>query len=139
MPGNRNLEELIASMKPTLHDATYVYCCFRDFELPHGLTPLCLFRETEGLTAIVAREDAARAGLPWTFACRMITLAVHSALEAVGFLATIAVRLAQAGIACNVVAAYHHDHLFVPEDRAQEALALLAGLQDTTASAQPRR
>jgi hypothetical protein len=55
----------------------------------------------------------------------MITLEVHSSLEAVGFLAAIATRLAAAGIGVNPVAGYFHDHLFVPEARAEEAMRLL--------------
>jgi hypothetical protein len=58
----------------------------------------------------------------------MITLAVHSSLEAVGFLACITDRLTREGIACNVVAAYHHDHLFVPLARADDALGVLRNL-----------
>jgi hypothetical protein len=50
---------------------------------------------------------------------------VHSSLDAVGFLACITDRLARAGIACNAVAAFHHDHLFVPEARAAETLEVL--------------
>ena len=44
----------------------------------------------------------------------MITLDVHSSLESVGFLAAVSARLAAAGIPCNAVSAFHHDHLFVP-------------------------
>jgi hypothetical protein len=50
-------------------------------------------------------------------------LTVHSSLEAVGFLAAITARLAETGISVNVVSAFYHDHLFVPHDRADEALA----------------
>ena len=60
----------------------------------------------------------------------MITLSVHSSLEAVGFLAAITARLANAGISVNAVSAFHHDHLFVPEHRASEALRLLQDMQD---------
>ena len=52
----------------------------------------------------------------------MITLTVHSSLEAIGFLAAITGRLAEAGISVNAVSAFYHDHLFVPEHRAEEAL-----------------
>jgi hypothetical protein len=55
----------------------------------------------------------------------MMTLTVHSSLEAVGFLAAITARLAEAGISVNAISAFCHDHLFVPEDRADEALARL--------------
>ncbi len=124
----RDLQDLCRGMTPTMADGVYVYCTFSDFRLPQALDPICTFRESEGLTAIVGRSQAEAAGVPYTFPCRLITLAVHSSLEAVGFLACITDRLAQAGIPCNAVAAFHHDHLFVPEARAAEALQVLHGL-----------
>jgi hypothetical protein len=36
--------------------------------------------------------------------------------------------LSDAGISCNVLAGYHHDHLLVPSDRADEAIAVLQRL-----------
>ena len=91
------------------------------------------FREASGLTLILDEERASQAGLASTFRCRMITLEVHSSLEAVGFLARIAAALAEVGIGMNPVAAYHHDHLFVPVARAEEALGVLLALQRTAA------
>jgi uncharacterized protein len=88
------------------------------------------FREAEGLTVIVEREAAEAAGLVGVFPCRMITLEVHSALEAAGFLAAVATRLADEGIGVNPVAAYYHDHLFVAQDRAEDALRALHELAD---------
>jgi hypothetical protein len=41
----------------------------------------------------------------------------------------IASRLAELGISVNVVAGLHHDHLFVPWDRREDALACLRTLQ----------
>jgi hypothetical protein len=114
-------------MAPRLDDRTFVYCCFADFALPVGLTALCTVREDEGLTAIVDKRDADRRALPYVYESRLITLTVHSSLEAVGFLALVTARLAAAGIACNAIAGYHHDHLLVPATRADEAVdALLA-------------
>ena len=58
-----------------------------------------------------------------------ITLAVDSSLEAVGLTAAVAKALGDAGIPCNVVAAMHHDHLFVPwaqRDAAMTALHTLS-------------
>jgi hypothetical protein len=55
----------------------------------------------------------------------LITLTVHSSLDGVGFLAAVTARLADAGIAVNAVSAFYHDHLFVPESRAEQALRLL--------------
>ena len=89
------------------------------------MTPICTFREAEGLTVIVEKSQAQCSGAAFVFEARLITLTVHSSLDAVGFLAVLAGRLAQANIPCNVVAGYHHDHLFVPTAKAAECLALL--------------
>ena len=63
---------------------------------------------------IVPGRAALAAGITGVFPCHMITVMVHSALDAVGFLATITTRLAAAGIGVNLVSAFFHDHLFVP-------------------------
>lgn len=122
-----DLDTLLRHMAPHLHSPTYVYCCVADGPIPPGLDPVCTVREDEGLTLILEKDQAERTGLPFTFESRRITLTVNSALEAVGFLAAVSARLAAAGISCNAVAGYHHDHLFVPAARADEALAVLVG------------
>lgn len=133
MAGNSDLASLLRHMGPRLRPETFVYCNFPDFELPTGITPLCTFREDEGLTAIVEREEAERARIPHVFEARLITLTVHSSLDAVGLLAAVASRLAEARIPCNVIAAYHHDHLLVPRHLASDAMRLLAALADADA------
>jgi hypothetical protein len=40
----------------------------------------------------------------------------------------VSTALAEIGIAANVVAGLHHDHLFVPADRSAAALAALRSL-----------
>ncbi|HCH95585.1 MAG TPA: hypothetical protein DFK13_12220, partial [Erythrobacter sp.] len=57
-----------------------------------------------------------------------ITLTVHSDLEGVGLTSAVSGALADAGIACNMIAAFHHDHAFVPCPRAAEALDVLRAL-----------
>jgi hypothetical protein len=86
-------------------------------------------REAEGLTVVVAEAQALAHGWRVAFRSAWITLSVHSDLAAVGLTAAFARALADAGIACNVVAGVHHDHLFVPVDRAADALAALRALQ----------
>jgi uncharacterized protein len=126
MPGERNLATLLQNMKPQMHDGIFVFCSIpANEEIPAGLGPVFVFREREGTTLVVRREEAESASLPHQFASRLITLTVHSSLEAIGFLAAITGRLAEAGISVNAVSAYYHDHLFVPEHRADEALRLL--------------
>ncbi|TGE02540.1 ACT domain-containing protein [Methylobacterium nonmethylotrophicum] len=133
MSGETDLRRLLSGMRPELRPGTYVFVLVADGRVPAGLAPVLTFREAEGLTLILTEDEAARAGLPGAFPCRWITLAVHSSLAAVGFLAAVTQRLAEAGIAVNAVSAVHHDHLFVPVARAEEAMRLLRDLAGGTA------
>ncbi|HYE48438.1 MAG TPA: ACT domain-containing protein [Azospirillaceae bacterium] len=124
-----DLARLIATMRPALVPGRFVFATLPEgTPPPAGVAPVMLFREAEGTTLVLAAEEAERAGLAGIFPCRQITLTVHSALDAVGFLAAVTATLAAAGISTNAVAAYHHDHLFVPEARAEEAVALLEAM-----------
>jgi hypothetical protein len=97
-------------------------------ELPIGLDPVATVRELEGRTLVLPREAAEIAGLAGTFRSAWITLRVRSALTAVGLTAAVSAALTRDGISCNVIAGFHHDHLFVPFDQAGRALAALAAL-----------
>jgi hypothetical protein len=84
--------------------------------------------ERELTTLVLPVEAAERAGLPVTVELAWLTLLVHSSLEAVGLTAAVSSQLAAEGIACNVIAGYHHDHLLVPYRRVDDAVAALAAL-----------
>lgn len=113
-------------MTPVLQDGVYVYASLPfDKEVPEDVDFIFAFYEAEGMTLVMPEEDAKRNNIPYIYPCRMITLEIHSSLEAVGFGAAITGTLATAGISTNIVSAYHHDHLFVPADRADEALEIL--------------
>lgn len=129
----RDLGKLCATLNPVMAEPVYVYCVFTDFALPDGLLAFCTVREEEGLTAIVERDDAEHRGLPYTYTARLITLTVHSSLDAVGFIATISRKLADAGIPCNVIAGYYHDHLLVPVGQADNAMRLLQEIAASSA------
>ncbi len=129
MSGERNLSLLLQNMRPILRDGHFVFCG-EDTTVPReSLKPLGTFREAEGVTLILSKAQADAAGLRYDAAFRMITLGVESSLEAVGFLAAVSTRLAEHGISVSAVSALYHDHLFVPVDRAGEAVALLRDLQ----------
>jgi hypothetical protein len=129
MTGETDLDRLLASMNPELRPGVYVFATLEPSAAPpEGVESVMVFREAEGTTLILPLEAAEGAGIAGVFPCRMITLRIHSSLEAVGFMARITTRLAGAGIGVNPVSAFFHDHLFVPEDRAEEAVALLREL-----------
>ncbi|MGY3494376.1 ACT domain-containing protein [Bradyrhizobium sp. USDA 4502] len=126
MASELDLQALLIDMKPEMQPGIFVFCTvLKEREIPATTRPLLTFREREGMTLIVRQEEAESLGLAYQFVSRLITLTVHSSLEAVGFLAAITARLAEAGISVNAVSAFYHDHLFVPHNRADEALARL--------------
>lgn len=130
-----DLTALLRALHPVLHSGDYVFVATTDDALPAGLLPVGTFREDEGLTLILPRAVADAQAMPYDFVAAWITLTVSSALAAVGLTAAVATALAEAGIACNVVAARHHDHLFVPAADAARALAVLDALSQRTKGA----
>ncbi|MGF6832717.1 putative N-acetyltransferase YhbS [Paenarthrobacter sp. TE4293] len=128
MSGETDLKTLLESLHPIARDGDYVYALW-----PHG-RPLeggieAAVREAEGLTVVLRRDEADSLGLSYDFVATWITLQVHSALEAVGLTAAVSAALTHAGISCNVLAGFHHDHLLVPSadaGRAMDVLRLLA-------------
>ena len=132
MSGGTDLKALLASMNPVPAPEIYV---FVTTSAPPDLAAKMRFEEAEGTTLILTRDAAAEAGLDYEFPCRMITLNVHSALEAVGFIAHIATRLAAAGMGVNPVAGFFHDHLFVPENRLDDAMEVLRDIIDEASDA----
>ncbi|MFC5908097.1 ACT domain-containing protein [Streptacidiphilus monticola] len=128
MSGERDLKKLVGGMSPELHPGSWVFATVPDGRLPEGATPVVTVAEPEGLTLVVRQEEADAAGLAYSYVAGWITLRVHSALDAVGLTAAVAQELATAGLSCNVVSGFHHDHLFVPFNRASLAVALLEDL-----------
>lgn len=126
----RDTQAMITGMSPVLDEKTYCFCVVTDgLSKPDAAArALASFVEEEGLSLILTAKTAADMGFEAEMAMRRITLAVHSALDGVGLTAAVAGALAEAGIACNMVAAYHHDHAFVPADDAERALAILKEL-----------
>lgn len=128
MAGETALATLLRSMSPHLNDGDYVFCTLPDHNIPAGCEVIGSFREQEGLTLILERQQAEHAGLAFDYVAAWITLNVHSALEAVGLTAAFASALGKAGISCNVIAGYYHDHLFVGRADAERAMHVLRQL-----------
>ncbi len=124
-----DLDVLLGNLQPMLQPGCWVYCSVPlDTDLG-DLHSLASFREAEGLSLIVAESEALKRGWPALFRAAWLALEVDSALEAVGLTAAVSTALAEAGIGCNMVAAARHDHLFVPFDEGERALAVLRKLQ----------
>ena len=132
MTGYKELSYLLKNMKPKHEPGSYIFATVREDTLEAlGSTPLLVFREDEGVTVIVSKNIADKFRLPSQSVWGLISMTVHSDLEAVGFLAKVTSVLAEAGITANTVSAFYHDHLFVPYDRVEDSLTLLKNLSSS--------
>jgi hypothetical protein len=128
MTGETDLARLVAGMTPALDPATHVFATVPGTAVPPDAGAILTFAEAEGVTLVLPLDRAAGLGLAAVFPCRRIVLTVHSSLDAVGFMAAVTAALARAEIGVNPVAGFYHDHLFVPEARAEDAMAVLQAL-----------
>lgn len=129
MRGERDLRTLLRSLSPWLDPVTYWFCQVPPSWQPDGLPLLARLEEVEGSTIVLTAGHGVEAGLTPSFVARRIVLTVHSDFAAVGMMAAVSSTLASHGVPCNVLAGVYHDHLFVGEDDALLALALLRELQ----------
>jgi ribosomal protein S18 acetylase RimI-like enzyme len=136
MAPERDLSRLLGAIMPQRHAGVYVFCDVPAGSVPRGIEPQLIFREDGTTTVVITEEQAEASGLVGVFPCAWITLGVSSDLTAVGFLAVITARMAEAGISVNVVSAFHHDHLFVPVAMADEAMSVLTTLEEMHRPAQ---
>ncbi len=131
MNGESNLTTLLKTMTPQLNEGDYVFCMINSLNDIDASKILGSFNEAEGCTIILKREIADGLGLKYSYIAAWITLTVHSSLEAVGLTAVFSNALAKAGISCNVVAAYYHDHIFVAKADAEKAMDILKSLSNS--------
>ncbi len=112
-----------------LENGTFVFCSLpRDFDLK-GVAVIAMMREPEGVSVVVTESQAQAHRWPILFRAAWIRLGLTTELSAVGLTVAVSAALAQAGIGCNMVAGAYHDHVFVPVDRAAQALGILSQLR----------
>ncbi|MCU0390619.1 MAG: ACT domain-containing protein [Thermoflexibacter sp.] len=128
MIGETNLDQLLKTIEPKLHEGDYIFCTVKDFKKTNLSEVILFFREEEGFTLILEKKVADSLQLEYTFISSWITLTVHSSLEAVGLTASFSKALANENISCNVVAGYFHDHIFVNKKDAEKAMTVLHNL-----------
>jgi len=128
-----DLATLLAGMRPHLSQTAFAFAIVASpDEIPPGTTIIGTFVEEEGLTIVGPIEELAWGNLERSGAWAKISLTVHSSLSAVGLTAKIAGALADHGISANVVAAFFHDHIFVPWDKRHLAMDVLTRLGRTS-------
>ncbi|MCB1256317.1 MAG: ACT domain-containing protein [Microthrixaceae bacterium] len=127
------LNALLGNLSPRLVDGQFVFVVDSSADGDASLAiaddeVLASVVEAEGRTLVIARDTADQLGLAYRFVAAWITLDVDSELDDIGLTSVVAQALASAGISCNVIAGYHHDHLLVPHAQAPEALAVLRSI-----------
>ena len=143
--GIKELDLILSTLSPQL-DAEEVFIFHTDPNALYGdhsnLHPVVTCQERGGVTFVFplsaltdCREDSVEIDLAAQPRMKRITLGVHSSLEAVGLTAAVSSLLAKHEISANMVAGYHHDHLFVPANDAERAVELLIQLAEDSRAA----
>lgn len=85
-PMAKNLKAILRNLSPSLRDGDFVFATFPSMLYGEraDLKPVAAVREQEGLTLIIPRREADKNGVNYDGVYKMITLEVHSSLEAVG-------------------------------------------------------
>ena len=126
--GSTDLQAMLATLEATVRPDDYVYAVV-EADHPTVALAAATVREDEGLTVVLRQADADSHGITYDFVACWLSLTVHSSLEAVGLTAAFSRALGDAGISCNVLAGFHHDHLLVPVAERDRALAVLRALR----------
>lgn len=129
MKGETNLSILLSSMAPTLNEGVYVFCTVNQGTALDFSKIQLYFKEKEGISLILRKEDADEKGFSYPSVYAWISLTVHSSLEAVGLTAAFSNALAKENISCNVIAGYFHDHIFVALGDAEKAMTALKNIK----------
>lgn len=126
MAGETDLNRMLATIEVERRPGSFAFVSNAD-DLAGAAE--AMVREAEGVSVVVSLQAAEDSGRRPGFVGAWLTLSVHSALEAVGLTAAVSRVLADVDIPCNVIAGHHHDHLLVPVDKADEAIAAIEGLK----------
>lgn len=130
--GETNLSKILETLSPELNPGEYVFYSTNDPAQFEQKDIVGLFKEREGVTVIVSKELADQKKIPYQFVASWITLNVHSSLDAVGLTAAFSNALGKEGISANVIAGYHHDHIFVAVKDADKAMNALIRLSKSS-------
>ena len=117
--------------KVVLNKGEYVFCSITDINKISIDNIISSFKESEGYSIIISKEEAIKNNLPFYFVSAWITLDIESTLDSVGLTSVFSKKLKKAGISCNVVAAYHHDHIFVPYPEKLKAIKIPSDMYES--------
>ncbi|ATC97541.1 MULTISPECIES: ACT domain-containing protein [Pseudoalteromonas] len=128
MFGETNLQLLIKNMRPLLQPQSYVFVSVSNVEAFDMDKVFARINEPEGVTLVLTKQQAVEWQLEYASEFSLITLQIHSSLDAVGLTAAFSSALAKHGISANVIAGFYHDHILVAKQDANKAIDVLETL-----------
>jgi uncharacterized protein len=121
--GEVDLARILESMRVVRREGVFVFATIPPGRPLPDVPLAAMVAEVEGTTVVLDRDAAVGAGVQHEFEAAWLTVEVVTSLQAIGVTASVATALAMRGIPVNVVAGFHHDHLLVPLDQVDEAVA----------------
>lgn len=125
------IERLLQRLTPILNRNQLVQCHLDEGQLRKFLCDcLCIFREREGICAMLPADIARAHKLTIDGDYRQITLQFSQCLPVPGLAARVVKELADAGLHANVVSARCHEHILVRERDVAQAMQVLHGISN---------
>ena len=124
------LKDILGNLKPRILEGSFVFTTSND-ELVHLMKtfkPIATFREEEGITLVISKDEADKFNIKYDSLFRCISLGVYSSLNSYGLISSISSELTKKKISSNVFSGFYHDHIFVQADLADTALQAINSL-----------
>jgi len=106
---------------PKLKEGRFGFITTKENAIPPEAVAMVM--EDEGMTLVVPTDKTGDDAFAW------ISLVQETSLTATGITKAFSAALSDAGIACNVIAAYYHDHMLVPYEKREEAMRIIAEIE----------
>ena len=127
------LKDILGNLKPRILEGSFVFTTSND-ELVHLMKtfkPIATFREEEGITLVISKDEADKFNIKYDSSFRCISLGVHSSLNSYGLISSISSELTKKKISSNVFSGFYHDHIFVQADLADTAIQVINSLDNS--------
>ena len=89
------LKDILGNLKPRILEGSFVFTTSND-ELDHLMKtfkPIATFREEEGITLVISKDEADKFNIKYDSLFRCISLGVHSSLNSYGLISSISREL----------------------------------------------
>jgi uncharacterized protein len=125
MSGQKNLAEVIKSLKASCDNIEYGFAAVQNNKISIDDQVFCTVKENEGFTIIADKKYFETNGIKYDCPFAKLTIETHTSLDLIGLTAVLSKKLADNNIPANIIAGYYHDHIFVPYELRQKAIDLI--------------